>query len=78
MFTRWFAIPFWQRVLGAFIAGALIGVFASDFAVQLKPLGTLFINAIMMLVAPLIFVPLLPPLPICKTPSAWGAWVLKP
>lgn len=55
MFSRWFAIPFWQRVLGAFIAGALIGVFASDFAVQLKPLGTLFINAIMMLVAPLIF-----------------------
>lgn len=55
MIKAWFAIPFWQRVLGAFVAGVLIGVFASDFAVQLRPFGTLFINAIMMLVAPLIF-----------------------
>jgi len=51
----WFRIPFWQRVLGAFVIGASLGVFASDLAVAMKPFGTLFINAIKMLVAPLVF-----------------------
>src|SRR5690606_40991061 len=54
MLKAWFAIPFWQRVLGGFLLGALIGFFAPSFGESLKPLGTLFINAIMMLVAPLI------------------------
>ena len=51
----WFAIPFWQRVLGAFAAGMLIGGLAPEVGVALKPLGDLFIKAIKMLVAPLIF-----------------------
>ena len=55
MLGAWFAIPFWQRVLGGFILGALLGAVASDFAVAMQPLGQLFINAIKMLVVPLIF-----------------------
>lgn len=55
MFQAWFAIPFWQRVLGGFVLGVLIGVLNPDVAQALRPLGTLFINALKMLVAPLIF-----------------------
>lgn len=54
MIKAWFAIPFWQRVLGAFVLGVSIGIFKPEVAVLLQPLGTLFINAIKMVVAPLI------------------------
>lgn len=55
MLNAWFAIPFWQRVLGAFVIGVAAGLLVPDVAVQLKPLGDLFIRALKMLVAPLIF-----------------------
>lgn len=55
MLKAWFAIPFWQRVLGAFVLGVAAGLLVPDVAVQLKPLGDLFIRALKMLVAPLIF-----------------------
>ncbi|WP_417688307.1 dicarboxylate/amino acid:cation symporter [Pseudidiomarina sp.] len=55
MLKAWFAIPFWQRVLGAFVLGIAAGLVVPEFAVQLKPLGDLFIRALKMLVAPLIF-----------------------
>ncbi|MBL4914157.1 dicarboxylate/amino acid:cation symporter [Shewanella schlegeliana] len=48
-------IPFWQKVLAAFILGAGVGVVFGESATVLKPLGDLFISAIKMLVAPLIF-----------------------
>ncbi|WP_372626153.1 dicarboxylate/amino acid:cation symporter [Arsukibacterium sp.] len=54
MFAFWFAIPFWQRVLGALILGVLTGVTLGETATLFKPLGTLFINAIRMLVVPLV------------------------
>ncbi len=55
MIKLWFAIPFWQRVLGALILGISVGVVFGEQATVLKPLGTLFINAIRMLVVPLVF-----------------------
>lgn len=48
-------IPFWQKVLAGFILGTLAGVALGDAAIILKPLGDLFISAIKMLVAPLVF-----------------------
>lgn len=55
MLQFWFAIPFWQRVLGALLLGVLVGVGLGEQATFFKPLGTLFINAIRMLVVPLVF-----------------------
>lgn len=55
MLKLWFAIPFWQRVLGALLLGVTVGVIFGEQATVLKPLGTLFINAIRMLVVPLVF-----------------------
>lgn len=54
MFAFWFAIPFWQRVLGALVLGVVTGLVLGETATALKPLGTLFINAIRMLVVPLV------------------------
>ncbi|MFQ6371192.1 dicarboxylate/amino acid:cation symporter [Shewanella sp. YIC-542] len=48
-------IPFWQKVLAGFLLGALMGVLLGENATVLKPLGDLFIKAITMLVAPLVF-----------------------
>ncbi|MCW3172637.1 dicarboxylate/amino acid:cation symporter [Shewanella subflava] len=48
-------IPFWQKVLAGFILGTLVGMALGSSAVVLKPLGDLFISAIKMLVAPLVF-----------------------
>lgn len=55
MLKFWFAIPFWQRVLGALLLGVFTGVLLGQDASVFKPLGTLFINAIRMLVVPLVF-----------------------
>ncbi|EGN76355.1 Na+/H+ dicarboxylate symporter [Idiomarina sp. A28L] len=54
MIQAWFKIPFWQRVLGGFVLGALLGLVAADAAISMQPLGQLFIRAIQMLVAPLV------------------------
>jgi Na+/H+-dicarboxylate symporter len=48
-------IPFWQKVIAGFVLGTLTGVGLGESAVMLKPLGDLFISAIKMLVAPLVF-----------------------
>lgn len=55
MIAGWFAIPFWQRVLGAFALGVVLGWLVPDVAVTLKPLGDAFILFLKMLVVPLIF-----------------------
>ena len=55
MLAFWFAIPFWQRVLGALLLGVTTGVLLGETATVFKPLGTLFINSIRMLVVPLVF-----------------------
>ncbi|MCL1112456.1 MULTISPECIES: dicarboxylate/amino acid:cation symporter [Shewanella] len=48
-------IPFWQKVVAGFVLGTLTGIGLGESAVILKPLGDLFISAIKMLVAPLVF-----------------------
>ncbi|MBN9688151.1 MULTISPECIES: dicarboxylate/amino acid:cation symporter [unclassified Corallococcus] len=56
LWARWFRIPFWQRVLGAFVLGALAGWALGDKAgVWLQPLGTLYVQLIRMIAIPLVF-----------------------
>ncbi len=51
----WLRIPFWQRVLGAFVLGALAGwVIGPAAEVWLGPLGTLYVNLIKMIAVPLV------------------------
>lgn len=54
--SRWFRIPFWQRVLGGFVLGALVGWAVGEPAgTWLQPLGTLYVNLIRMIATPLVF-----------------------
>ncbi|MBX3726336.1 MAG: dicarboxylate/amino acid:cation symporter [Xanthomonadales bacterium] len=52
----WFRIPFWQRVLGGFVLGALAGWLLGPAAqTWLAPLGTLYVTLIRMIATPLVF-----------------------
>lgn len=53
--TKLLKLSLWQQVLLALVLGVLAGVWLGPDAVVLKPLGTLFLNAIKMLVVPLVF-----------------------
>lgn len=54
--SAWFAIPLWQRVIGALILGVLVGYFfLEEDAESIKWIGDFFIKSIKMLVVPLIF-----------------------
>ena len=51
----WFAIPLWQRVIGALILGIIAGYIWGPGAESIKIVGAIFIAFIKMLVVPLIF-----------------------
>ena len=56
LIAAWFRIPFWQRVLGAFVLGALVGWLLGERAGPwLQPLGTLYVTLIKMIATPLVF-----------------------
>jgi Na+/H+-dicarboxylate symporter len=55
-FSLWFRIPFWQRVLGGFMLGALVGSLVGGAAGPwFQPLGTVYVNLIRMIATPLVF-----------------------
>ena len=52
----WFKIPFWQRVLGGFLLGALAGWLLGPTAdTWFAPLGSLYVTLIKMIAVPLVF-----------------------
>ncbi|MCG6117875.1 MAG: dicarboxylate/amino acid:cation symporter [Aquimonas sp.] len=56
LFHAWFRIPFWQRVAGGFVLGALAGwALGEQAATWFAPLGTVYVNLIRMIATPLVF-----------------------
>ena len=53
--SYWGQLDLWKKVLIGMVLGVIAGVVMGPEAVILKPIGTLFINAIKMLIVPLIF-----------------------
>lgn len=53
---RWFAIPLWQRVVGALVLGVVFALVWPEGAPYVQFLGDLFVRAIRMLVAPIVLV----------------------
>lgn len=56
LFSAWFRIPFWQRVLGGFVLGALAGwLFGPAAQLWFEPLGKVYVTLIKMIAVPLVF-----------------------
>jgi Na+/H+-dicarboxylate symporter len=56
LIAAWFRIPFWQRVLGAFVLGGVAGSLMGPAAeVWFEPLGDLYVTLIKMIAVPLVF-----------------------
>lgn len=54
-FGFWTSLKLWQKIIVALILGVIAGAFLGPTAEYIKPIGTLFINLIKMLIVPLIF-----------------------
>jgi Na+/H+-dicarboxylate symporter len=56
LIAAWFRIPFWQRVLGAFVLGIVAGWLMGPAAeTWFQPLGDLYVTLIRMITVPLVF-----------------------
>lgn len=51
----WGSMALWKKILIGMVLGAIVGAIMGPDAEVLKPIGTLFINAIKMLIVPLVF-----------------------
>lgn len=54
----WRNLHIWQKILIGLVLGVIVGIILGPNATVLDPLGRLFLNAIKMLVVPLIFITL--------------------
>ena len=54
----WTGMKLWKQILIALVAGLAVGMVFGEAAAAIKPIGTIFVNAIKMLIVPLIFVSL--------------------
>jgi Na+/H+-dicarboxylate symporter len=72
MLAKYRNTPLWARILAALVAGAVVGVIAGPSAAAIKPVGDLFINAIRMLIVPLIFFSLVCGVMSLKDPAKLG------
>ena len=55
VWSYWMSVPLWLQILVGMILGITIGVVFGEQATVLKPIGTLFVNIIKMLIVPLVF-----------------------
>lgn len=51
----WFNLALWQKIVIGMILGIAVGIIFGDDATMLKPIGSLFVNTIKMLIVPLVF-----------------------
>ena len=58
MILGWKNMALWKKIFIGLCLGLLVGLLFKDVALMLKPVGTLFINMIKMLIVPLVFVTL--------------------
>jgi len=58
LLSFWTGMKLWKQILIALVAGLAVGMIFGPSAGVIKPVGTLFINAIKMLIVPLIFISL--------------------
>jgi Na+/H+-dicarboxylate symporter len=72
LLAGWFHIPLWIRVLGALALGIATGLLWGPGAAALKPIGDVFMQAIRMLIVPLILTSLVAGVTALGKPSDLG------
>ncbi|MDW5377515.1 dicarboxylate/amino acid:cation symporter [Halomonas sp. HP20-15] len=72
MLNSWRRFPLWQKILAGLILGALTGALSGEEASVLKPIGDIFINAIKMLIVPLVFSTLIVGITAMRDPQKMG------
>ena len=55
VWSSWMSVPLWLQIMIGMLLGILTGVSLGEQATYLKPIGTLFVNTIKMLIVPLVF-----------------------
>ncbi|MFG6178682.1 dicarboxylate/amino acid:cation symporter [Halomonas sp. THAF12] len=70
--SRWRRIPLWQKILAGLALGVLAGALLGEDASLFKPLGDIFINAIKMLIVPLVFSTLVVGITAMRDPQKMG------
>ena len=55
LWRSWNNLPLWVQILVGMLLGIATGAWLGPKALLLKPIGTLFVNAIKMLIVPLVF-----------------------
>ena len=73
----WSNMALWKKILIGMIAGIIVGAIMGPSAELLKPIGTLFINAIKMLIVPLVFCSLVVGVTAMKDTTKMGRIGLK-
>ncbi len=71
----WSNLALWKKILIGMIAGIIVGAIMGPDAEMLKPIGTLFINAIKMLIVPLVFCSLVVGVTAMQDSAKMGVWV---
>ncbi|TKB53661.1 dicarboxylate/amino acid:cation symporter [Ferrimonas aestuarii] len=74
---RWNAVPLWLQILTGMLIGILTGIGMGESAVFFKPLGSLFVNTIKMLIVPLVFCSLIVGITSMQDTSKMGRIGLK-
>ena len=73
----WARLELWKKILIGMILGVFVGTIMGPEAEMLKPIGTLFINAIKMLIVPLVFFSLIVGITSMQDPKKMGRIGLK-
>ncbi|ALM54186.1 dicarboxylate/amino acid:cation symporter [Halomonas huangheensis] len=68
----WRRIPLWQKILVGLVLGVITGSVMGENASIFKPLGDIFINAIKMLIVPLVFSTLVVGITAMRDPQKMG------
>ncbi|XKH61097.1 dicarboxylate/amino acid:cation symporter [Halomonas sediminis] len=68
----WRRIPLWQKILAGLVLGILAGALMGENASVFKPIGDIFINAIKMLIVPLVFSTLVVGITAMRDPQKMG------
>lgn len=73
----WFALPSWKKIICGLLAGIAVGLLLGKKAEYLEPIGTVFIHAIQMLVAPVVFTAIVCAVTSLKDFGRMGRMVVK-